>query len=472
MSSSSVSPSTSTTGYSLSSLTGSNTLQVTGLASGLDTNKIIQEEMALYQQPVTNLQNQQSHLTAMNKQLASIQSELQTLSANALAVGAPTLFKTQQAVTSSDTTRVQASSASGAGVGGYQVAVTQLANSAQATYGFTTPASDDAITINGSAYTIKAGESVQDFVDSVNSDTNGSVYAAATNSGTVVFSSRATGANSSVVVTDTSGVGALSSTNQPPPKPGQDAKFSIDGVSGSSSSNTVTNAIGGVTLTLTGVTTTSGPVTVNVASPAPNSSNISNAINTFVTQYNKVLSDIQTQLQQQPSSTDPTQGTLYGDPELKGLLTSMRSMMYSAGTGLPAGAATMDDIGVSTGATSGSGAESQSALAGNLTLNATTLTNMLQSNPAGVKSILSSWSSRFVNLADDAAAPGGTIAARMSSDSAQISNLGNRISSMQSALTDKQNFLTQQFAALEAALSSNQSMSSWLTSQIASLPGV
>jgi flagellar hook-associated protein 2 len=465
MSTSSVS-SSSTSTAGLSSLSGSSSLQITGLASGLDTNKIISEEMAIYQQPVTNLQNQQSGLTAMNKQLASIQQELSTLSADALAVGDPTLFKTQQSVSSSDTTRVQASSASGAGVGGYQVSVTQLANSAQATYGYTSPTSDTAVTVGTGSYTIKAGESIQDFVDSINSDQNGSVYAAATNSNTVVFSSRATGQSSSVGVT-----APTTLLNPQSSKPGQDAMFSVDGTNGQSASNTVTNAIGGVTLTLTGVTTTSGPITVNVGAPAPNSSNIQGAINTFVTQYNKVISDIQTQLSQQPSSSDPTQGTLYGDPGLKDLLTSMRSMMYTAGAGLPAGAATMDDIGVSTGATTGSGAESQTALAGNLTLNATTLTNMLQSNASGVKSILSSWSSSFVGLVDNASDPGGTIATRIVGDNSQISNLGSRISSMQSALTDKQNFLVQEFAQLEAALSSNQSQSSWLTTQLAALPG-
>src|SRR6201994_5194588 len=118
-----------TTGYQLGSLGTGTALQITGLASGLDTNQIIQEEMAIYQQPVTNLQNKQSGLTGMNKQLTSIQQELQTLSSDALSVGDPTLFKTQQLVSSSDTTRVQASSATGAGVGGHQVAVTQLANS-------------------------------------------------------------------------------------------------------------------------------------------------------------------------------------------------------------------------------------------------------------------------------------------------------------------------------------------------------
>ncbi len=469
MSTSSVSPTSSSTssGLSLSSLSGTGTQQVTGLASGLNTDQIISEEMAIYQQPVTNLQNQQSGLTAMNKQLTSIQSELKTLSADALSVGDPTLFMTSQSVTSSDTTRVSATSATGAGVGGYQVSVSQLANSAQATYGFTSPSSDDNVTIGGNPYTISAGESIQDFVDSVNSDQHGTVYAAATNSGTVVFSSRQTGASSSVGVTDTGGALALQSS-----KPGQDALFSVDGTNGSSASNTVTNAIGGVTLTLTGVTTTSGPITVNVGAPAPNATNITNAINTFTTQYNKVISDIQTQLAQHPSSSDPTQGTLYGDPELQDLLTSMRSMMYTPGSGLPTGASTMDDIGVSTGATTGSGAESASALAGNLTLDPTVLSNMLQSNASGVQAIMKSWSSSFVNVADNAADPGGTIASRITGDSSQISSLGNQITSMQSALTDKQNFLVQEFAQLEAALSSNQSESSWLTSQIASLPGV
>ena len=82
---------------------------------------------------------------------------------------------------------------------------------------------------------------------------------------------------------------------------------------------------------------------------------------------------------------------------------------------------------------------------------------MLTSNPSGVKAIMGSWSSSFVNLVDNASDPGGTIAARIGGDNSQISNLGNQISSMQSALADKQNFLVQEFAQLEAALSSNQS---------------
>ena len=473
MSTSSVASTTSSTssaGLQLNSLGTGSSSQITGLASGLNTDAIITEEMAIYQQPVTNLQNESSGLTAANTQLTSIQTALQTLSADAQALGDPTLFNTTQAVTSSDPTRVSATSSTGAGIGGYQVSVTALANSAQRTFSYSSPAAADTVTIDGQQVSVAAGESISDFVNSVNSNSKLDVYAAATNSGTIVMSNRATGDTGTgfIQVSDTGGA-LTEQTAQA--KQGQDAAFSVDG-SGplTSSSNTVTNGIAGVSLTLTGVTTTSGPVTVNVAAPTANSANIESAINTYTTQYNSVISQIQTQLTTPPSSTDPTVGTLYGDPELQDLMSSMRSAMSTSGSGLPAGLANMIDIGISTGATTGTGAVSQTALSGNLSLNATTLESALASNPSGVQSVLSSWGASFSIMVNDQADPGGTIDSRIQGDDSEVTELGNQISSMQSALTDKQNTLVQQFAALEAALSTNQSTASWLTSQIAALP--
>ena len=464
--------SSSSSGYTLSSLSGTNSsMQITGLASGLNTNQIITEEMAIYSQPVTNLQNQQSASKATNTALTNIQNELQTLSNDALAAGDPTLFKNQQTVTSSDPTKLTAATGNGAGVGGYQVSISELANSAQRTFTFASPASGDStLQIDNQSVPVSAGESISDFVNSINSSSNLDVYAASTDSGTVVLSNRNTGDTGTnfIQVQDTGGTLTEQTALA---KRGQDAQFVVGTTAGSSHTNTVTNAIAGVTLTLTGVTTGSSPVTVNVGAPAPNQTNISNAINTFVTQYNKVISDIQTAVTTPKSSTDPTVGTLYGDSQLQNLLTQMRTSMYSAGSGLPSGLATMLDIGVSTGATTGSGSVSQSALSGTLTVNATTLANQLTANASGVKAVLGSWSQSFLTLTDDAAAPGGTISSRINSDNQDIANLGNQISAMQSTLNDKQQFLVQQFAQLEAALSSNQSTSSWLTSQIAQLPG-
>ncbi|HEY2439865.1 MAG TPA: flagellar filament capping protein FliD [Solirubrobacteraceae bacterium] len=476
MSTSSVSSSTSgtsQTGYLLSQLGAGSTMQITGLASGLNTNQIIQEEMAIYQQPVTNLQNQQSGVTAMNTKLTSIQSELQTLASDAQALSGSSLFGTSQQVTSTSPTLISAtatSSGAGAVVGGYQVGVNNLAGSAQRTFAFTSPSAADTVTIDGQSVSLSAGAAPQDLANAVNANNKMDVWAAVTSSGNLVFSDRATGqqTGSYIQVSDTAG--AL--TEQPLlANAGQNASYTLNNNTYTSASNTVTNAIPGVTMTFNGVTPTGAPATINVAPPAVSSSNIETALNTFVSQYNKVIGDIQTQLSTQPTSSDPTVGTLYNDSELSNLLTSMRSMMYTPGGGLPTGMATMIDIGVSTGATTGTGAESQSALAGDLTLNTSTFESALQSNPSGVQSVLNSWSINFSNLVNNEAAPGASIDQRIQADNMQVTQLGGQISSMKSALTDKQNMLVQQFAQLESALSTNQSTASWLTSQIASLPG-
>jgi flagellar hook-associated protein 2 len=149
----------------------------------------------------------------------------------------------------------------------------------------------------------------------------------------------------------------------------------------------------------------------------------------------------------------------------------MRSIMVKSGDGLPTGMASMLDIGVSTGAAS-SGGPTASELAGNLTLNPSTLEAALRSNSAGLQKAVGSWANSMASVINPHSGHGGTIEARLSGDSRQVSTLSRRIGTMQSALDDKQRQLTQQFAKLEAALSGTQSTSSWLTSQLNSLPGV
>lgn len=70
---------TSHSNYTLSSLTGSSTLQLTGVSSALNTNQIVQELMAVKQQPLDNLENQQALLNARNTELETLQGELQTV---------------------------------------------------------------------------------------------------------------------------------------------------------------------------------------------------------------------------------------------------------------------------------------------------------------------------------------------------------------------------------------------------------
>jgi flagellar hook-associated protein 2 len=496
-SSTSSAPSSSqfSTGDQLTSLGSGTPLQVTGLASGLDTNAIVNALMASQQQQVTNLTNQQSGLTAMNTQLQAIQAALTKVADDAQALGNPSLFAYTQTISSTNPTLIGATATSnnGAVVGGYQVSVTQLASASQRTFQFTSPSSADTVTIDGQQISLAAGASAQDLVNAINSNQNASVWAtvtAAPSGGptTVVLSDRATGAPATagnfIAASDTAG--SLTEETQFA-QAGVDAEYTINGgatqysssntisgaaVSGTPNSTTnsgATQTIPGVSLSLNGVTG-STPVTVTVGSPAPSAQNIQTAVQQFITDYNSAISTIQTQLTQAPSSSDPTQGTLFGDSDLQQLLSNMREQMDATVGGLTGNITSMLDIGVSTGAASGSSAPSQSSISGNLTLDASALTQALTSNGSAVKSMLQSWSINFSFMVDNEASPGGTIDSRIQGDDTQINYLTTQISNLNAANAAKQQQLVNEFAQMEAELSSSQSTSSWLTSQINALP--
>ena len=407
------------------------------------------------------------------RQLSSVQTALQQLSASAKALGSASLFTNTQTATSTNSTLVSATATTGTGavIGSYQVGVTNLASSAQRTFSFTSPTAADTVTIDGQQVSLNANASAQDLVNAVNSNSNLDVWATATDSGTVVFSNRATGDTGTnyIQVSDTSG----SLTEQTAlAQQGANAQYTINGVAHSSASDTITNGIAGVTLSLNGLTTTSGTVTVNVSPPAPNSQSIQTAVQAFVTSYNQVISQIQTQLSTQPSKTDPTVGTLFGDPDLRDVLSNMRQAMYTPGSSLPQSMSSMLNIGVSTGAASGSALPSQNSINGDLSLNADTLTQALTSNPSGVAAMLKSWSQSFSGIVDTESQVGGTLDTRIQGDNQQISDISSRIQAMQETLNAKQTALQAQFAALEATLSQNQSTASWLSSQISALPTI
>ena len=452
-------------------------LSVGGLASGLDTNSIIQQLMAVESQPRNQLQTQQTLAQATQTLLQGFQTQLQSVSTALTGITSPTLFSQTQEVDSSDTSKVIAAGTSGAGIGGYQVDVTQLANSAQRTFGFTSPAAAGTITIDGHDTAVAAGASAQDVANAINSDANATVYAATTDTGTLVLSSRATGDTGTGFIAVSDSTGSLTEQTAKA-KQGKDAQFTVDGVAGSSHSNAVTNAIAGVSLTLKGVTTTSGPVTVTVGAPGASTDAIQQALQSFVNSYNSVVDAIQQKLTEKsvPNATttsDQEQGLLFGDTQLTDLLSTMRQAMYDPIPGLPDGMNSLADLGVSTG--SPDGTVSQDALDGKLTIDTDKLATAIQTNPSGVKNLLigsssaPGWAQSFGSILDGAAAPGGTLDSRISSEGDEIKDLASSISDWNDRLTLRQTALQAQFTAMETALSQSQSQAQWLSGQIASL---
>ncbi len=401
----------SSSGLSINSAAGA-PLSVTGLASGLNTSAIISALMGVEREPVKHLSAEQQALQAQQSALGDIQSSLQALATSASEFDLPSLFENAQSVTSSEPLRVAATSTAGAGVGGYEVEVTQLANSAQRTFTFTPPASAETITIDGHEFTIKAGESAKELASAINSSASATVYAAALEDGRIVLSSRATG-NTGAEFIKVSDPGSALVEVPETAQEGKDAEFSVDGVKGSASSNTVTTAIAGVTLTLEGLTT-AGPVTIDVQAPGPSTSQVEAKVQAFVRLYNSTIEAIEQQINTKPpvkglSSGESTAGTLFGDEDLTNILDSMRQAMYEAGSGLEAEMSSPADIGVSTGATTGAATPSQSAIEGLLTLDPEKLAAALQSNPAGVEKMLQHWSQSFQSTVNGFAGPGGAL---------------------------------------------------------------
>jgi flagellar hook-associated protein 2 len=444
-------------------------ITISGLASGLETTKIIAALMGAEREPVTHLTDEQQKLQAEQSQLQSIQTSLQQLAAVTSEFGLPSLFESSQSVTSNEPTRVNAVVTSGAGVGGYEVEVTQLANSAQRTFAFTSPASEQTLTIDGHEFTLKAGESAKELTSAINANSSATVYAAVTEGNTIVLSDRATGATGSEFIKVS---GEALSEKAGTAKEGKDAEFTVDGVEGKSSSNTVTDAIAGVTLTLGGVTP-QGPVTIDVQAPGPSVSAIEAQVKSFVNTYNSAVEAIQTELATKPAvkptSGQPGVGALFGDVELTGMLDEMRTAMYEPGSGLPAEMSSPLDIGISTGAPTGEGASSQSSLEGLLTLEPTKLAQAVAANPTGVQQMLQQWSQKLQSQINLVAAAGGSIEGRITGDGAQISQLTIQINTMNEMLALREKSLQATYAALEGVISRNTAQSAWLASQSESL---
>jgi flagellar hook-associated protein 2 len=463
----------SSSGVTLNTGSGS-ALSLSGLGSGLNTAEIVKELMAAEREPVTRLTDQQEKLQGDEAALQGIQTSLQQLALNAFEFTLPSSFESTHTVTSSDSALIAAAAGSGAVIGGHEVEVTQLATAGQRTFTFTSPASEQTLTIDGHEFTLKAGETAKEFADAVNSSSSATVYAAVEEGGTVVLSDRATGATGAEFV-KVSGAGGVLSEKEGLAREGKDAEFKVDGVAGTSASNTVTDAIGGVTLTLEGLTTaTTGPVTIDVQEPSLNVKAVESQLQAFIKSYNATVEAIHKQVTTKTPSKPSTAaefgtGTLFGDFELTSIVDQMRQATYEPVAGLSGEMSSLADIGVSSDALPGGESNSQASIEGLLTLNTSKLAEAVQSNPEGVQKLLAQWSKGFQTLVNSTAEPGGSIEARVTGDASQIAQLGNRISSMNELLAQRERALLETYAQLEAVIEQNDAQTQALARQSESL---
>jgi flagellar hook-associated protein 2 len=476
-----------TTGSTLTNNGAGGQLQITGLASGINTNELIQAELAVKEEPLINMQDTITSLNEQNTQFTDMQTLLQTVSFDALDLSEPSLYFQSQTVSSSDTSLVSATASKnlGAVIGSTTVAVNQLASASQATFAYTAPASGtDTLTIGNDqgsqTVQVTAGESNTNIANAINGDRNGVAYATVLSNGSLVISARQTGNGSNAASGDGNPI-TLSSANSgtitaSSSQAGQDAEVVINGDTANpsySQTDALTDAVPGVTLNLTGVTPSNAPVTITTGAPSVNASSIVTAVQQFVSDYNNAISGIQTAINTAPASETNSSaasaysGSLFGDPQLENMLDSIRSSMDATDSTLTPGYQSLADLGISTGASTG--ASNANSNAGILTVNTTTLEAAIQANPSAVQAALQSWSSQFQTTVNQSSGPFGTLQSRITGNNTEITSLNSQLSTEQEMYSNEEKALEQQWAQVEATLSSLNSQKTSLSAFSGSL---
>ena len=217
---------------------------------------------------------------------------------------------------------------------------------------------------------------------------------------------------------------------------GRDATITVDGVTGiTSASNTVTNAIPGVTFQLlsTGTASSDGTAeTVQVVIDNDTTS-IETAINTFVTDYNATMKAINAQ-EGKDSSGNPE--PLYGTSVLSHLQEGLLSAMSGS-----FGTNAINSL-ISLGITANASSD------GTISLDADKLSSALNSNFNQVVSFFQdtgSFGSTFTNTLNglsNSSAKGGAISLALKEDTSQESTLNDNISKQEALIATQKASLT------------------------------
>jgi flagellar hook-associated protein 2 len=351
-------------------------------------------------------------------------------------------------------------------------------------------AASGTLTINsagGSTWNVAlaAGDTTATVVAKINATSGIGVSATLDSSDNIVLRSATTGALSAFTVTGSSAAQLGFTETQS----AQDAQYSVDGTTYSSSSNTnVSGPIAGVSLNFTGTTSTTLTVAQGTASTGATAQdtwvNATKAkIQDFVKQYNAVLDQVYQKTQGESKVPSPKTladylaGPMARDVGYSQVGFDLRNQAMESVQGLPAGATMLSEIGISTNFSIGGGGSN-----GHLEIDDAALDAALRSNPTGVQDILGKVGSGTGFTADDGIVRrvselvsqlriGGRVDTAMQGATNQIKSIQDSIDRAEDRLTRKQAYYERMFASLESTLGKIQSQGTWLEGQLAGLSG-
>jgi flagellar hook-associated protein 2 len=454
-----------------------------GAAGGsvINVSSLVSQLVAATEAPQQSLiSNQTQQVTTQISALAQLKGALSTFQSALSALDTPSAFQLETANSSAPAV-FTATAGNGAPTGTYNVSVSALATAQQLlsnpVAGSTIGTGTLQLSLGVSSFSVtldSTDNTLQGLAAAINSASGNPGIAATVLQGAsgayLLLSSSQTGAANTIQVTETDGGNGLegfsygtgNTGNYTQEAAAQDAAFSVSGVNFTSPSNTVSDAMSGVTLNLLGTSPTSGtPPTPTAAtlSIANDTSTISSNIQAFVSAYNTLQSTL-VQLGGYDSSTN-TAGPMMGDAGLEGIQNQIQQALYSiVNTGSPT-CNTLASIGITTNAD------------GTLSVNGATLSAALNGNFSAVSQLFSSTSGVAASLNNDissALGPNGSLTAEGNTLASQENSLTEQSNQLQTQMAALQASLTQQYSALNTLLSSLQTTSSYLSQAFASLP--
>src|SRR5579862_1020558 len=453
-----------------------------GAAGGsvINVSELVSELVAAAQAPQEALiESQTESVTSQISALGQLQSALSTFQSSLAALDTSSSFNSQTA-SSSDTTALTATASSSATAGTYSVSVSTLASAQQLLSGAFSGDGSNAVgtgtltlSLGGSSFQVPIGSgdgTLDGIAAAINSASGNPGITATVLQGTdgshLVLSSSQTGAANTIQVVESDGGNGLAAltygtgntTHYTQQTPAQDASFTIAGVPGTSPTNTVTNAVSGVTLNLLNTTTTNSPVTLTVNA---DTTTIQSNIASLVSAYNTLLGVFNT-LGGYDSSTS-TAGPMMGSGLLQNIQSQMSEALYSI---VPTGSSTYNSL-ASIGITTGSD--------GTLSINQTTLQNALSTNLNAVSSLFSGTNgiaSTLNTQITQELGSGGAISDESNSLTQQENALTTQSNNLNTHMSALSASLTQQYSSLNTLLSSLQTTSAYLTQAFNELPQV
>lgn len=421
-----------------------------GLATGLDTNAIIEKMMELQRQPVDRLQREKVYQNNRLAAFKSFDTKLKDLLAKVEALSTTDQVLANKATLGSEEYLGATVSAS-AVKGTYAIEVVSLAKqekevAAGVADGFTTAGGN--LTINGKTVNVAVGSSLAQIRDAINGTAGIGAAASIINDGTgtpnrLVLTADQVGVNGVDITANTLELAFAS-------QPGSQAHLKVDGIDIYRNTNTISDAMSGVTLdlvkgNLAGETTS---LKVDTDQDA-----VKQKVKDFVKAYNEVFSFVKAQ-----SDADWRSDSGFQSP-----LRRLRSLLTTAIGGSGA-YRTLSALGLET------------QKDGTLSVNETKLTDAVSNKIADVSKLLvgeigvegsaAKFQAYLKGLTDST---NGILIAREKNTQSSVRRIDRNIESMTVRLDQKEANLLRQFNALEQLVSGMNSQSAFLGQQIAAL---